>query len=271
MWTICSLVILPLLSLIGGILGLNSDPKERARNKWILAVLLFSALASIALAISDHQADATQKKSDDENISYLKQSLTQVLGNTQEIKGSTEDIKALLARVLSGFGVAQGRVESIQKNGLSSSADVKLVQAGIAGDDLIKTLLAPVQTENQKQQTTVVYYAKDVDPGSVNGPPLISSLLQAGFKPVQTTQGRKNPDLSTNAIWVGQDVPIEQAKIVAYTLMRAGVEIRAIRPFSGTGRNPHEIEIGADAAIVRRPPLTYDQIQAMQALSRNLD
>jgi hypothetical protein len=264
MWTICSLVILPLLSLVGGILGLNSDPKESAKNRWIVAILLFSALASIAIAIGGHQADATQKKSDDENISYLKQSLTQVLGNTQDIKG-------LLARVLSGFGVAQSRVESIQKNGLSSSADVKLVQAGITGDDLIKTLLAPVQAENQKQQTTVVYYAKDVDPRSVNGPPLINSLLQAGFKPVQTTQGRKDPDLSTNAIWVGKDVPIEQAKIVAYTLMRAGVEIRAIRPFSGTDRKPNEIEIGADQTIVNRQPLSYDQIQAMQTLSRNLD
>lgn len=271
MWTICSLVILPLLSLLGGILGLNSDPKERARNRLILAVLLISALASIAIAVSGHQADATQKKSDDENISFLKQSLTQVLGNTQ-------DIKTLLARVLSGFGVAQARVESIQKNGLASSDDLKLVQEGITGDDLIKTLLAPVQTENQKQQTTVVYYAKDVDPAVVNGstlssfgPALISSLLQAGFKPVQTTLGRKNPNLSTNAVWVGQDVPIEQAKFVAYTLMRAGVKIRAIRPFSGTDRKPNEIEIGADQAILNRQPLSYDQIQALQTLSRDLD
>ncbi len=65
MWTISSLVILPLLSLAGGILGLNSDPKEGAKNKWIAAVLLFSALASITIAISDQQADTKQKQSYD--------------------------------------------------------------------------------------------------------------------------------------------------------------------------------------------------------------
>jgi hypothetical protein len=261
MWTIVSLIILPLLSFVGGILGLKSDPKEAAKKKLVIFILVFSAIASIAISISRHQSDVAQrqaadaqKKRDDANIDYL-------------MKG-TDDIKGLLARFLAGSGVAQARVENIREKGLSSS-DVQLVQMGITGDDLLKTLLSPVQAENQKQQTRVVYYPKDVDPRDVNGPALLASLKQAGFEVTPSLVGRRNPNLATNAIWAADDVPIEQVKFVAYTLMRAGVEIRAIRTFSGSGRKPHQIEIGADAAIVGLPPLTFDKIQEMQSLSRD--
>ena len=263
MWTIVSLIILPLLSFVGGILGLKSDPKEAAKKKLIIFILVFSAIASIAISISRHQSDVAQrqaadeqKKRDDANIDYL-------------MKG-TDDIKGLLARFLAGSGVAQARVENIREKGLSAS-DVQLVQVGITGDDLLKTLLGPVQAENQKQQTRVVYYPKDVDPNDVNGPSLEHSLQQAGFKLEKTENGRKTQDLPTNAVWTADNVPPEQAKFVAYTLMRAGVEIRAIRTFSGTGRKPNEIEIGADKAIADRPPLTFQQIQAKQSFSRSLD
>jgi hypothetical protein len=274
MLTIVSLIVLPLLSFIGGILGLKSDPsdpQDASKTKWIVAILVFSAIASIGMSISGHQADVAQKKKDDGNIEFLKSRLTLVQGNTEDIKGTTIDIKGLLANFLSGVGVAQARIKNIQENGLSTPENLKLVQAGITGDDLIKRLLAQIQAENQKQQTTVVYYNKDVDPNDVNGLPLENSLQQAGFKLEKTRQGRKNPDLPTNAIWTADNVPPEQAKFVAYTLMRAGVEIRAIRTFSGTGRKPNEIEIGADRAIAERLPLTFQQIQAKQSFSRNLD
>jgi hypothetical protein len=274
MLTIVSLIVLPLLSFIGGILGLKSDPsdpKETGKNKWIIAILVFSAIASIGISISGHQADVAQKQKDDGNIEFLKNRLTLVQGNTEDIKGNTTDIKGLLANFLSNVGVAQVRIKSIQEKGLSTPENLKLVQAGITGDDLIKSLMSQVQAENQKHQTKVVYYNKDVDPNDVNGPPLENSLKQAGFKLEKTENGRKNPDLPTNAVWTAENVPPEQAKIVAYTLMRAGVEIRAIRTFSGTGRKPNEIEIGADKAIAERPPLTFQQIQARQYFSRNLD
>ena len=267
MLTIVSLIVLPLLSFFGGILGLKSDPsdpKEDSKKKWIVGILVFSTIASIGISISGHQADVAQKKKDDGNIEFLKSTLTLVQGNT-------EDIKGVIARFLAGAGVAQSRIKNIRENGLSTPENVKLVQAGITGDDLLKALMGQVQAENQKQPTTVIYYAKDVDPRDINGPALTSALQQAGFTLVQTTNGRKNPDLPTNAIWAAEDVPIEKVKFVAYALMRAGVEIRAIRPFSGSGRKLNEIEIGADQAIANRPPLTFEKIQAMQSLSRNLD
>jgi len=40
--------------------------------------------------------------------------------------------------------------------------------------------------------------------------------------------GESELSISTNAIWFGNDVPIEDVKLVAYTLIRAGVEIKAI-------------------------------------------
>ena len=49
------------------------------------------------------------------------------------------------------------------------------------------------------------------------------ALRDGGFKVEQQTQGERNSTLATNAVWVRNDMPLDKAKFVTLTLIRAGV------------------------------------------------
>ncbi|MGB7947259.1 MAG: hypothetical protein WCH75_06225, partial [Candidatus Binatia bacterium] len=77
--------------------------------------------------------------------------------------------------------------------------------------------------------------------------------------------------IPTNAIWFGSPVDIEDVKLVALTLIRAGVQIRAIRPIQDYLVNKKDlplIQVGADSSVVNDPPLTVEQIRAASRFTR---
>jgi len=80
--------------------------------------------------------------------------------------------------------------------------------------------------------------------------------------------------IPTNAMWVGDSVNLADLKFVALTLVRAGVQLRAIRHFCDGGqpggKKSNYIEIGADKNI-HYPPLTVDQIQALANIPSRQD
>lgn len=69
----------------------------------------------------------------------------------------------------------------------------------------------------------------------------------------------------TNAIWFGANVPIEDIKIVALSLLRAGIPIKGIRPFRTSASNPgfkmNIIEVGASVDLENKDLLTVDQVK----------
>lgn len=88
--------------------------------------------------------------------------------------------------------------------------------------------------------------------------PVKSALLGLDFK---FTEGEPGiPDVGTNAIFFGDKVPIEDVKLVALTLIRAGVEIKYIRPFKNSTGRSLLIQVGAGTAYVSKPPLSVEAI-----------
>ena len=72
-------------------------------------------------------------------------------------------------------------------------------------------------------------------------------------------------------MWFGSPVDVEDVKLVALTLIRAGVQIRAFRPIQDyiVGKKDLPlIQVGADASIVNDPTLTVDAIRAASRFSR---
>jgi hypothetical protein len=138
-----------------------------------------------------------------------------------------------------------------------------------AANNQIESLLAAAQAANKRQQVTVTYYPKSADTqefekySSDEHPDfenyLQSELARAGFRFQQLPPAR-NQDLASNAIWVSDDVSLDQAKFVALVLMQGGFQLRALRRFrsdsAGAPRKTGNIEIGSDAAFLNVPPLT---------------
>jgi hypothetical protein len=82
----------------------------------------------------------------------------------------------------------------------------------------------------KRGKTTIEYFLKDVDQRKVLG-----AIQDLGFK-VKPIPPIGN--MPTNAIWFGSKVDVEDVKLVAYTLVHAGVNIKDIRPFAISGGHP---------------------------------
>ena len=78
---------------------------------------------------------------------------------------------------------------------------------------------------------------------------------------------QQSPAEYTNSIWFGDDVSIEDVKLVASQLVKAGVPIQAIRPFSGNSK-ASVIEVAADREIGQVPKKTLEQIDEATAFDR---
>jgi hypothetical protein len=122
----------------------------------------------------------------------------------------------------------------------------------------------PRAGREQRKGVVVEYFPKNVDENRVE-----SALTELGFtlrKPAAIVQ-----QIPTNAIWFGSPVDIEDVKLVALTLIRAGVQIRSIRPIQDYLVNKKDlplIQVGADSSVVNDPPLTVEQIQAATRFTR---
>jgi len=81
--------------------------------------------------------------------------------------------------------------------------------------------------------------------------------------------GRPNlPHTPTNAIWFGEDIDIDSVKLVAYTLIRAGIEIKVINPFQSPRENKSNlIQVGSWTKFIDYPALTIQQIQKTESFS----
>jgi Caspase domain len=92
------------------------------------------------------------------------------------------------------------------------------------------------------------------------------SIVQEALAPfgsrVKVLNSSLPPELPTNAIWFGSQVPIEDVRIVAAQLRRANVLIQSIQPFKDLESKQSVIDIGADRTVPKNQPvLTLDEIR----------
>lgn len=105
-------------------------------------------------------------------------------------------------------------------------------------------------------EVTVRYFARDVDQHKVQ-----DALRGLGFK-LERSSGRL--ESSTNAISFGHDVG-EQAKLIAYTLIRAGIDIKRFAPYQGEGGRARVVTIYGVSDLESTRPMTVEQVQAYRS------
>ena len=116
-----------------------------------------------------------------------------------------------------------------------------------------------------RAQVTVDVFSRDVDQDVVAG-----SLRELGFDVDLKPPNPRIPEVvATNAIWFGEGISLSDVKLVAYTLIRAGVTIRTIRPFAPPPfRKRNRIEVGSDTGFLTSLPLTTEEIRSRKSFDR---
>jgi hypothetical protein len=120
---------------------------------------------------------------------------------------------------------------------------------------------------NREKDIEVYYYNKTIDEKKI-----VVGLEALGYQFQTAPPSRYMDKKQTNSIWFGSDVPIKDVKVVALALIRAGIQIRAIRPYQRSSTDPdyksNRIEVGASVDVERRPPLTVDEVVAATEFQR---
>ncbi|WP_426544384.1 glycoside hydrolase family 24 protein [Dapis sp. BLCC M126] len=159
-------------------------------------------------------------------------------------------------RLLSGTWTSLGY--GIETN--SMSRHLPTVYQEVLQDEL--SLLGDNFSQKQENSVVVEYFPKDVDNGVVEKA-LRSLDYQVILLPTFTV------DVPSNSIWFGSKVNIEHVKLVAETLISAGVKIRAIRPFNKKVEFADLlIQVGADPEIENIPSLTLEEVRSKSSFSR---
>lgn len=113
-------------------------------------------------------------------------------------------------------------------------------------------------TPESRKDVVIRYYVKEKDEDKV------FSLRQLGFYIHERPTSEAYQGLPTNALYYGNEVNIEDLKMVAYTLLRKGVELRLIEPskFSNDWK-ARSIEIGTEDGKVEFPLISLADIRQL--------
>ena len=235
------LFIMPILSLIIGAASLFTDAKRGANKKTIVSVLSLALLATCLFGIFINIDGAKENSHQKSQISDLIQTL-------KNFKKNTETGLEQIISALKDWGVSEDKV------------DTKLIarayNANIIRHELINKL-----PPNYSSNTIIKFYPKDIDSDKVK-----SSLAQIGLKVKKGIANLKEEP--TNALWFGVDVPINEVKFVALTLLRAGINIKTIKPFKRIDSKRNIIEIGSDMNFTNSTTLDPNTVEQTTLFKR---
>lgn len=238
--------VMPVLALAAGLVSLFTST-EKLKRRWVLAVLLGSLFSTFGFEIY-FKADAQRV-----NTSEREWNRARITDLTQALAAFRKEAVGELSSIrdqLRSFGWKSESIPPIQVVEQSLQAESQ------------RTQLASATAAPKRAETTVQYFPKDVDRTVVE-----AALRELGFHLI--TGPTQVQDIPTNSIWFGAAVPLDDAKLVAYTLIRAGVQIKAIRLFRNpTGNRARLIQVGADTAYEGKPALTVAEIRDASEFSR---
>jgi hypothetical protein len=227
--------LLSVLQFFSGVAGVFVDPKN-AKRRWVFLGLLSCTLLGTVIndSIKNRQVDEDRLK---------------VLESYKQLQEDNRRLEGHLLTLLAGLGYTKKEITEEE------------ISRSIAADKGLTNLRQT--TAESSSNVRVEYVVKDANTRAIT-----EVLNGLGFqlqikKPVN--------DYPTNAMWIGDQVTLEDAKKIALALIRAGVEIRRISRFPvESTNNASLIQVGADPALVAKPILTVEQVLALQELKSSL-
>ncbi len=233
---------LPFIAALIGVVSLFTDIKTKSGRvaASILGVLLVSACL---FQIQKTYEDAQIKEVREARIT----SLVETLHNFKESAGKSLD------KTVSSLDEILDLIHTSFGNQIKNPT-AEQIKVSLEADKYRKELVIE-STHDSRSSVTVQYFPKNVDGETVE-----NALRELGFLDVK--KGKPGiPSVSTNAIFYGHKVPLSSVKLVATTLIRAGVAIKHIRPFHESDGREMLIQVGAGTKYVSKPTLSLSMIR----------
>lgn len=240
--------ILPILTLIIAVSSIFVAPKNMERRRKIVIMFISALVISCGFEIF---FSLQRQEAADREIAWNKQHIKELTNIIKEFKLETDKRFSNLQFQLRSFGWSNEKLSKLSTYQASFEAQKE------------RNILIAATSQQYRKSVTIQYFPKDVDKRIVR-----KALKELGFRVIP---GRTVVhDIPTNSIWFGSKVRIEDVKLVAYTLIRAGVEIKAIRLFRRSKKNcDYLVQVGADSALKDKPPLSVAEIREAREFERD--
>lgn len=146
-----------------------------------------------------------------------------------------------------------------------STASAAQISISLSASDLINQIVT--LTSSDRSKITIFFFTKDIEQ-DVNRNILFPRLRELGFS--ITEEDSELTKTHTNAIWFGSGVDINEAKLVALTLIAAGIHLKSIM-FYHDPDHPKKfgIDVGANPSFSKQPDLTPAQVFDSKTFPRN--
>ena len=203
--------------------------KARTQARYARAIALLSValiLALVLIGIIYHRSVTTAHEAENKKHKESEESLQKQVVTSQVV-------------ALQAFAIDKQKPEDARKVRQSFEA--------LAHISAITATTSPEQHSN----TRIQYFKKATD-----SPKLVNALKDLGFEDV-SERTASNPR-ETNGIWYGARVPENDVKLVAFALMRAGIDLQSIQPSLRIG--PEVIQVGHNPWVQDQPPFTPDVV-----------
>ncbi len=117
----------------------------------------------------------------------------------------------------------------------------------------LDAIVAELPAGQLREDIVVRYYRHDKDGDKVY------ALKDLGYY-IHEKEATETADLGSNTLFYGEDVPIEDIKIIAYTLINQGLPLKAIEPTQFSWKST-SLEVGTDTLLLDKSILTTSDIQ----------
>lgn len=163
---------------------------------------------------------------------------------------SRKDVLIALNPLLKDFGWSKDKISQ-------ETIKINLIKESLFANSEINNILSRRAKNKYTKPIIIQYFSKDIDGNKVT-----SAFDGYGF--IVQINHPLITDLPTNSIVFGKNVNPEDAKLVAYTLIRAGVQINGIYYSLLGDAKKTVVQVVANREIIDKPPLTVEQIIKMK-------
>ncbi len=224
-----------------------ADLNKKRKQKLLIAGIAASVIVTIgAIGLTYFAFD--QKRMAEKQTEMAEMARRQALNaeklaheKMEEAIRSRDSINMLL---LSSYGIAQDKLKTLSEYELDIISDLNQQIA--------------LLTRNIDKSFTIQYFPKLDDEDKA-----FLILKELGYKLEIKSVQQNMANVATNCIWIGTNVnaKVENVKLVAFCLMRAGIKLKAIKLFENPdGPKANLIQVGASAGSLGNPDLTIEKI-----------
>jgi hypothetical protein len=178
--------------------------------------------------------------------------------NNEQAKDLSNAIKKKESSEQETKRVRENRVIDLSARPTSADIPTEVVEQSLKADEERLKLALP-EEDKRRNAIQIIFFPKDIDKEKLE-----FALRELGYKVVV----RDSKGLETNSIWYGSEVckHMEDVQLVAYTLMRAGVEIKLVEPLKDSKGRENLILVGGNSfeRIVNAPSKTVEDIRHLK-------